>query len=82
MKPYDLRVQLGQFGPRQAERIDGGDQMPADAIGPHQLIDAILQQSDFDRLGLGFGDVRIRKRCRSTSLTTGGSIGCGGAVRQ
>ena len=51
-----LRVELGQVGPRDAQGIDVGHQMPAHAIGPNQLVDAILEQGHLQLAHTGARD--------------------------
>ena len=40
----ELRIELRQPRPRPAQRIDLGHQVAAHAVGPHELVDAILQE--------------------------------------
>ena len=43
-KVVELRVKFWEPWPRSAQRIDLCHQMAADAVGPHQLIDTVLQE--------------------------------------
>ena len=49
----ERRIELRQFRPRQAQRIDLRDQVPADAIRADELIEAVLQDRDVHLFGGG-----------------------------
>ena len=67
----ELRIEFGQPRTRPAERIDLRHQVAANTVGPHELINAVLQKCD----PLLTPGARRHRRQREWHRLAGGSIG-------
>ncbi len=56
-----LRIELGQIRPRHPQGVDVGHQVSAHTVGPHQLVDAVLQQGHFQFADAGRGLAPARR---------------------